>query len=344
MADLTTPRVTLAEALLPRQGPETAAPDVRATLAEVRSGLKQVTDAAALRQLLAGLAEVQPIGVPAHKDDVSLVEKVVDVGTKLVGTPTEREKALQEALKEREDRLRRLEDAIDGLKTALWEQRHNDRRAEREDTLSMAQFMAQQTQMLIELLKDARKAPDDDLRTQLANLALQLVMQPRRSELQEYAEQTKQLRDLGLLPDPQASVPPWLRDPHMFGAWLGYQRDLKQIEAEQQKQVKQEEVAAERAKAFGPVAGLLASAFATRWSGPEAADPAAPAPGASAPASPPPPAPAARAPRTPTQLITCPTCGERWAAASGRTEYRCPNPTCGQLLTIGPAAPPAAGE
>jgi hypothetical protein len=342
----TTPRVALADALFARRGGDPGSTyDLRATLATVRDGVQRVTDAAALRQLLAGLTQAGEEDPPA-KPAVDSIEKIVSIGTSLVGTPTEREKMLREEAEAERRRRQEVEDALRDLREEVWKLRTDRRVEERQDMLGLGQFMAQQTQVLVELLKDARKPPDDDVKDFLAKTAVQMMTSPPRSPVETTTETLKALKEAGLVQDPQGAVPPWLRDPTMFGHWLQYQADLGRVAAEKDVSLKKEEAATERAKALGPVAGVLGAAMLSRFAGEDAGQQAAqgllrPGGGPSADAAAAPPADAPDRPRRQTQLIVCPQCQERFAATTGRTAYRCPNPDCGTLLTL---TPPAAGQ
>jgi hypothetical protein len=336
MATAPPSRVSIADALLSRRdgGP---AFDVRATLNSVREGVQQVTDAAALRQILAGIAQVREGTEVPPREDVGTLEKVINIGKELVGTPTEREARLQEELQRKEERLQALDGSLQELKEQLWQLQQDRRSADRQDALGLADFMAKQTELMMGLLRDAQKPAEDPFRDYLAKAAVDMLTGPRRSDLESYAEQTAKLRELGLLPDPQQAVPPWLRDPDMFRSYLSYQADTQRIAAEHAVKQEQAKEATERAKALGPTLGALASVFAARVAG-GAPDPAA---GPEGPPDGAPPAPARRPARPQTHIIACPTCGERFGAVVGeRRQFRCPNPECQAVLNV---APPAAG-
>jgi hypothetical protein len=333
-------RVSLADALLARRA-ETggAAWDIRETLRSVRDGLQQVTDAAALRQLLAGLTEIQQQQQP-QREEVSTVRQLVEIGKDLVGTPSEREEALKEELERMRRRAAEVEDELYKLKQALLDTRREERREERESQVTLVEAFSRMMSTFMDWQEKQRQAPNDDPLRQIGASVLQsFVNRSPADDLRHVTEVLQSLRELGLV---HAQQPP-MASPELLKVYLDYQLGLQKTEKEVQAEIAKANAMAERFKAAVPALGVIGTAVLSRLAGDKAATQAAnafldqiqgdasqPEPQDSTPLQPQP-QPQSQSPRHP-RIIRCGSCGFEFVTRTPLKSFACPQ--CRQEMEL----------
>jgi hypothetical protein len=354
MADATAPiqpRIAIAEALLARSGQDAPAYNLRDTLNTVKTSIQQVTDAAALRQLLAGVTELQQQGVPSPgRDEVSTVEKVVEIGTKLVGTPTEREQALREELEDMRKRIRDSEETIQKLRGELMDSRRQERREEQEREVTMAQVFSEMMHTFMEWSQRQHQPNENDPLRKIGSAVLEsFVNRSPADDLKHVTEVLSSLRELGLLHSAQPQGLN-LSDPQVLKTFLDFQLGMTSVQQETQAKIKAAEATAERISQLGPVLGVLGTAILSKVAGDDTAaqraaqqllrmqNPSVQATEDSEPA------PAPQRPKrssTGPRLIKCGNCGFEFVTREPLRRFTCPS--CAQQMEL-PGREAEAGE
>jgi hypothetical protein len=339
------PRVAIADALLARREDRPGGYDLRATLNTVREGVQQVTDAAALRQILAGIAEVRSLDQPPGKDEVGTIEKVVEIGKTLVGTPSDREKALREELDAERVRRQRLEEGLAELKDELWKLQRDRRSEERDASITMVQAFSAMMDKFMEYANRAQQPAENDPLRQIGTVVLQSFVNRKPGEdLEHVKEVLTTLKDLGVIQNqgnPGNALAGATQDRELLKILLDYNLGLYRTEKETQAAVKQAEATAKRIEQIAPTLGVLGTAFLARMAGEDPAKqmaqtltgtaPQAPSAPEAPPADRPPPTPVPRGSGRP-QLIHCAGCGYEFVTREPLTEFVCPR--CRQEMTL----------
>lgn len=263
------PRVAVAEAVLAaRRGVSGGRPsDVRTALDVVREQLQQVTDARVLRELLSGLAgggvSEDP---PPEKATVSSLESLVNVGTKITGTPTEREKALRDELDGERKARQGLEKMVFDLRDELHDRRHDQRTEQREDSIAATDIFSRLFDTF-DKYRSGQGNQDDPFRTIGQQVLLGFMNQKPSDQLEQAMTTIKLLRELGFAqPQMQQS-----NDPLVLRLLLEHELGKYRVQQESESRTTVAKATTDRVAAMVPTLGVLATAALSRFLGPDQA-------------------------------------------------------------------------
>jgi predicted Zn-ribbon and HTH transcriptional regulator len=261
-------RVAIADALLARRAQaDSPSYDLRETLRTVRESVQNIASAAELKALLASVQAGGPEREP-QKDEVSTIQKVVEIGSSLVGTPTEREKALKEELEQERKARRELEEAVYRLRDELHDRRREQRQEERDATIALAEVFQRMMDTFMQFQQRVQQPNENDPLRQIGTAVIQsFVNRSPADDLKHVTETLNALKELGLVHhQPQPSL---LTSPEMFKAWLDYQATIHRTDKEIQQAMQRDENVAKRLEGLIPTLGVLGTAVLSRFAGDE---------------------------------------------------------------------------
>lgn len=268
------PTVGLSEALLVRRTGDGGARsfDFRSTLESVRDGVRQVTDAAALRELLQGVAASQQPAAP-DKDEVSTLQRVVEMGKTLTGTPSDREKSLKDELDTERKNRRALEGLVFDMREEMHKMRSSSKADERDAAVAMAEVFQRMMDTFMKYSDNGKKPADDDPLRQIGASVLQgFVTQKPTDRLQEIKDLMGAMRELGLAPGPQQQT---YQDPDLLRVVLEHQLGIHKVDKETEATISAAQHSTDRFTKLAPVLGVLGTAALSRLAGEDVAQSAA---------------------------------------------------------------------